>query len=99
MAIERAKIFISYARSDKDFALKLGKDLRSLGANIWLDQLDIISGERWDDAVEKALNIHGSFLVILSPLSVESDNVKDELSFALEQKKQVIPVLYQSCKM
>ena len=37
-----------------------------------------------------ALKACDSFLIILSPKSVVSDNVKDELSFALEQNKQLI---------
>ena len=54
MSSKEAKIFISYSRADFDFALKLGKDLRSAGANIWIDQLDVPLGEHWDDVAEKA---------------------------------------------
>ena len=36
-------------------------------------------------------------LVILSPVSVVSDNVRDEVSFALNRQKRVIPVLYRDC--
>lgn len=97
--IQTPTIFISYARSDKVFAGKLGKALRSAGANIWLDQLDILSGDRWDDAIEKALQDCKVFLIILSPKSVDSDNVKDELNYALEDKKQIIPVLYRNCQI
>ncbi|NIV92429.1 TIR domain-containing protein [candidate division KSB1 bacterium] len=39
MSTENPRIFISYARADSEFALKLGKDLRSAGADIWIDQL------------------------------------------------------------
>lgn len=41
---EKNKIFISYARSEAEFALKLGKDLRSSGMNVWIDQLDVAVG-------------------------------------------------------
>ena len=37
-------IFFSYSRTDSEFVLKLAKDLRKAGANIWLDQLDIKAG-------------------------------------------------------
>lgn len=60
--VGRQKIFISYSRADAEFALKLAKDLRSAGADIWIDQLDIVSGERWDEAVEEALEV----LILLS---------------------------------
>lgn len=38
-------------------------------------------------------------LVVLSPSSVESPNVQDEITFALEEKKTVIPVFHRDCKV
>lgn len=93
------RAFFSYSRLDSEFALKLAKDLRGAGAAVWLDQLDISPGEHWDSAVEKALANFSTMLLILSPSSVESTNVMDEISFALEENKLVIPVLYRDCKI
>jgi TPR repeat protein len=36
-------------------------------------------------------------LVVLTPTSVKSENVRDEISYALKQGKTVIPVLYMEC--
>src|SRR5262245_28503119 len=91
--------FFSYSRNDSDWALRLAKELKASGANVWLDQLDIKPGQRWAGAVEKALADCASLLVILSPSSVESTNVMDEVSFALEEQKPVIPVLVRDCKI
>jgi hypothetical protein len=91
--------FISYARKDSDFALRLAGDLKAKGANVWLDRLDIRPGQKWDAEVERALNACGEVLVILSPTSVESPNVMDEVAFALDEGKTVIPVLYADCKI
>jgi len=99
METEKSRIFFSYARADEEFALKLAKSLRSAGANLWIDQLDIPVGSRWDRAVMQALKTAESVLVILSPAAVDSDNVMDEVSFALEQKKPVMPVLYKNCEV
>ena len=90
-------VFFSYARADSEFALRLANDLRSLGAALWMDQLDLSGGTRWDQAVEESLKSCGGLLVILSPASVQSNNVLDEVNFALEQNKRVIPVLLQNC--
>ena len=90
---------MSYARADSDFALKLGEALRSAGVNIWLDQLDIPTGERWDRVTEQALELCEHILVILSPASVISENVMDEVAFALEEKKQLLPILYSTCRI
>lgn len=90
-------IFFSYSRDDSEFVLTLAKNLRQSGANIWLDQLDIKPGTRWDKSIETALKNSNTLLVILSKKSVESTNVMDEVSFALEENKTVVPVLLEEC--
>ncbi|MCC6289401.1 MAG: toll/interleukin-1 receptor domain-containing protein [Chitinophagaceae bacterium] len=87
------KFFISYSRVDTPFVLKLANDLKNAGANIWLDQLNIPPGAHWDNEIEAALNSATCVLAIISPQSMESKNAMDEISFALEQNKKVIPVL------
>jgi hypothetical protein len=95
--MEELKYFFSYVREDTEFVLKLAQELRDAGANLWLDQLDILGGEHWDRAVEKALKSCQGMIVVLSPESVASNNVMDEVSFALEEEKQVVPVLARCC--
>jgi hypothetical protein len=91
--------FISYSREDAEFALRLAEDLKAAAAAVWLDQLDIAPGQRWAKAVQDALNDCPRMLVILSPASANSTNVDDEVSFALEEKKTVVPVLYRECRI
>lgn len=99
MPEQTPRAFFSYSRHDSEFVLKLAKDLREAGAAVWLDQLDINPGEHWDSALEKALADFPTMLLVLSPSSVESTNVMDEVSFALEENKLVIPLLYHDCKI
>ena len=99
MATELQTAFISYSREDSEFALKLSEDLKAAGAAVWLDQLDIAPGQRWARAVEDALHACPRMLVILSPASVNSTNVEDEVSLAIEEHKTVIPVLYRECRI
>jgi len=91
--------FFSYSRDDSEFALRLAEDLKTAGANVWLDQMDIPAGQRWDRAVEDALKSCPRLIVILSPASVDSTNVMDEVSFALEEKKTVIPIICKDCEV
>lgn len=93
----KANIFLSYARENSDFVLTLANNLRAEGVNLWLDQLDLVPGERWDQSIQEALTNCKTLLFILSPESVSSQNVMDEVSFALEEGKQVIPVLHIDC--
>lgn len=96
---EAPHAFFSYSREDSEFALRLAADLKAAGASVWIDQLDIGPGERWDLTVQVALENCPCMLVILTPASVSSNNVLDEVSFALDKKKTVIPVLYRDCEI
>lgn len=49
------KVFVSYARSNGEFALALAKDLRAAGVSVRIEQLDIMAGDQWDRAVEEVL--------------------------------------------
>jgi len=91
--------FLSYSRSDEQFALRLAKDLRAGGVAMWVDQLDIRPSEHWDRAIERAVRACSGLVVILSPRSVVSDNVADEISFAIDSGKSVLPVMIEKCKM
>lgn len=92
-----SKTFISYARADAATALRIAKHLRDGGIDLWLDQLDIPPGKRWDREVEAALKACPGFVVLLSPTAVDSDNVLDEVGFALDHSKEIVPVLIAAC--
>jgi hypothetical protein len=92
-------IFFSYSRDNSDFVLGLAKELRDAGANVWLDQLDIKPGTRWDKSIETALQKSSTLLVVLSKSSVASHNVMDEVSYALEEGKTVLPILLEACEV
>lgn len=89
--------FMSYSRDDSAFALRLAQDLKAAGAKVWLDQLDIRAGASWDNAIEDALNHATHLLIILSAASTASKNVRDEVAYAMDQGKIVIPILYTEC--
>ncbi|MBT8261498.1 MAG: toll/interleukin-1 receptor domain-containing protein [Bacteroidia bacterium] len=90
-------IFFSYSRDNSDFVLGLAKELKDAGANVWLDQMDIKPGTRWDKSIETALKESGTLLVVLSKSAVASHNVMDEVSYALEEGKTVVPILLEEC--
>jgi len=91
--------FVSYSREDSEFVLRLAEDLKAAGANVWLDQLDIKPGQAWDSAIENALIEATRMLLVLSPSSAKSTNVRNEISFALQENKVILPILYQDCSI
>jgi len=99
MAATRAPAFLSYARANSAFALRLAADLKRAKANVWLDQLDIPPGLQWDRAVEQAVIACQEVIVLLSPASVDSNNVMDEVAYALDERKTLIPLLIEECRI
>jgi hypothetical protein len=89
--------FLSYARADEAIALKLADDLIAAGAQVWVDQYDIRPSQHWDRAVEAAVHSCEGMIVILSPRSAASPTVADEVSVAIDLKKDLIPVLIEPC--
>ena len=91
--------FLSYSRTDETVAMRFATDLRDRGIPMWVDQLDIRPSEHWDRAIERAVHECRGLVVILSPRSVESDNVADEISFAIDHKKSLLPVMIERCRL
>ncbi len=96
---ERKRIFFSYSRSDKDFALQLAQELKYANKDIWIDILDIRPGEPWDISIQTALKNAECVLSILSDSSVRSNNVLNEIHYAIDYKKKIIPILYSDCEL
>lgn len=93
------KVFFSYSRTDgAAFALRLAADLKQVGFNVWIDQKDIRAGTEWDLEIEKALETCDCLLFIETAHSVTSNNVLDEVYYALEQNKMVVPVILHDSK-
>jgi tetratricopeptide (TPR) repeat protein len=92
-------VFICYSRKDENFVKKLAENLKHLGIPVWLDQWDIPPGANYPRAIEGALIDCAHLLIVLSPASVDSDPVQSEWFAALEEKKAIIPILYQTCRI
>jgi hypothetical protein len=91
------RAFMSYSRLDQEFTLRLARELRNKGVPIWIDQLDIRAGLRWDREIEAALKVCRALIVMLTPTAVMSENVMDEVDYALEHGKKIVPVLKEKC--
>ncbi len=93
------KCYISYTVVDTELALNLANLLKGAGFDVWFDQTDLIAGAHLGDATEKALTLSECIIVILTPSSVASRHVRDEVEFALEENKTIIPIMVQKCRV
>lgn len=90
-------IFISYSRKNIGDCLEFASALDEAGINYWLDKEGIEGGSKWGQIIPKA--VHDSKIVVLlaSKFSLNSDNVYNEISLAIERyKRPVVPVLLEA---
>lgn len=100
------KVFISYAREDIEIAKKIYNDLASKGVDVWLDENDLIPGQKWKIEIKKAISESRYFIALLSSNSVSKKGyVQKELKIALdvfdlypEDEKFIIPIRIDECK-
>lgn len=87
-------VFISYAREDRDRAHKLANALAAFGWSVWWDR-KIITGEAFDQAIERELETAKSIVVLWSEHSIASEWVKNEAAAASE-RGVLVPALIDS---
>lgn len=97
------RVFISYARVEADPGLMdqvrgVAAALRSAGALVWIDIENVKPGQRWDDAIVRALANSDIVVAFFSDELETSDTsqVVKEVKVALTEGMTVIPVLIGS---
>jgi hypothetical protein len=87
-----SRIFISYAREDRDSAVRLSRELRQAGLAPWIDVQDLIGGQDWRLAVTEAIHSSSYFLALISKSSVSKRGyVQKELREAMDVLQQFPP--------
>lgn len=94
-----ADIFISYSRKDSEHAASLAERLRASGSDVWMDTASLAAAETWSAEIVDAIKACSTFIVLLSPHSVLSDNVTKEISLASEKKKRIVPIEVEKCEL
>jgi formylglycine-generating enzyme required for sulfatase activity len=99
-----AQIFISYAREDFQHAKSLYEKLAREGFRPWMDKVDLVAGQQWQPAIERAIQNSDFFLLLLSSRSVRKRGfVQREIRAALDlwqdkltEDVYLIPVMLES---
>ncbi|MFG6100075.1 TIR domain-containing protein [Leptothoe sp. ISB3NOV94-8A] len=89
-------VFISYSRSDSEFARRLNDTLQIQGKTTWFDQESISFGVDFQQEIYRGIASTDNFLFVISPQAVNSPYCADEVAYAASLNKRFIPLLYQS---
>jgi hypothetical protein len=90
--MEKAKLFVSYARHDEPQVRPLVAGLRQLGYGVWLDEA-LTGGQAWWDAILAQIRGCDAVLVAVSPAALDSVAVTREYEYAYAVRRSVVPVL------
>lgn len=88
-------VFISYGREDGlAFADRLGTDLKERGGHaVFIDRDRIEKGGLWEVRIEQGIRGSTVFAAVMTPHSLRETSVcRDEVVFALNEGKNVIPI-------
>lgn len=86
-------IFISYSKTDIDFARYLRRLLEEQGFPVWMDEIGLTASDRWWRTIEQQIDTCTAVIVIMSPDAAESDWVEREILLAEKRKRPLYPVL------
>ena len=95
------KVFITYARRDKEAKDELIKFLAGMKRDglieIWHDT-EMLGGDRWQHEIFSThLPASDLLLYLVSADSLASENCYEEFEVALKKKIRVIPVIFSDC--
>jgi hypothetical protein len=98
------RVFLSYAHADRDVARSIADALRGSGLHVWFAEWELSPGESIAERVDAALASSDVLVVLLSPASVASRWVAEELNAALlhevrDRAIAVIPALIEGCDL
>jgi TIR domain len=100
------KLFLCYAREDVISARELYTGLKKAGADVWFDKVNLLPGQRWKQAIRRAVAGARFFVALLSKNSVNKKGyVQKELKEGLEIYDEypestifLIPVRLDDCQ-
>ena len=98
---EFSDVFLSYRRTDVEFAKQMADAFRAAGKEVWVDWEDIPPGsEGFTDDIKRGLEGTTAFVCVLSPDYLDSPYCVDmELNYAAQLKKKIVPVVWKRIKL
>lgn len=87
------QVFISYSRRDISNAVVIKQEIEDIvGCSCWMDMDGIESGSQFEDIIVSAIDNSKVVLFLLSENSMNSRWTKDEIRYAYETQKKIVPI-------
>ena len=87
-----ARIFLSYAREDETQVRGVYRRLRDAGFEVWMDKINLLPGQRWQQEIPRAIRRSDFILIFFSKHSVAKRGyIQREFRLALETLEEMPP--------
>src|SRR5262245_41261055 len=86
------RIFMSYSRRARRFVPRLVDFLSENGHEAWLDASDIRGSQEWRQSIVEGIRSADVVILVISPRSIESTDVRREVTVAAEVGRRIVPV-------
>ncbi len=96
---ERPSVFISYSRRDSDFVKQLYQKLTGRGVSAWFDKENIEVADHWRTSIVEGIRDCKAFVLVLSPDSTASENVRKEVDLAERYKRRIVPLMWRTTEI
>jgi predicted ATPase len=90
-----APLFLSYAAVDRQRALAIANALQTAGISVWIDREGITGGASYSLEIATAIRTAPVFLLCVTPASLASRNVRQEIALAWKHEKPIMPLLLE----
>jgi TIR domain/Protein of unknown function (DUF1566) len=89
---QAAKVFLCYAKEDKPQVEQLYQKLKDAGLAPWMDKVDLVGGEEWRSAIQKAIRESHFFVACVSKHWIPT-NPQDRKRFFRREIQTALDVL------
>ncbi len=88
-------VFVSYASVDRDRVLPIIDRLEAVGVKTWIDRDGIHGGANYALEIAEAIEHASAMLIMCSPASLASRNVKQEIALGWRFDRPYLPLLLE----
>jgi hypothetical protein len=95
------KVFLSHSQEDSEVARALATRLAHAGFDLWDPTEALFPGDNWALRIGQELQDSEAMIVLISPNSMKSESVRQEIEYALgsaRYKGRLLPVIIKPAK-
>ena len=94
-----AQVFTSYSRRDTETVDTIVEKMSQAGLSVWIDREAIRAGNQWRVQIVQAIDTCRAFVLMLSPNSAASDNVRKEIDLSQDSGRTIFAVMLEPTKL